>query len=309
MDWDRTAGAVVRLYRAGDLGGALVVVDDAIQSMPEHVASLVWFRACLLAESGQTEAALDELERAASSGFWYSARKLDTEADLDAVRADSRFGVVRNEFVAREAVATAGPPELIDLPSVTDTPAGTLVAFHRAANSPARSLPHWSSASEAGWRVLLPRAPLLLGTEDAAWLTPDGQGLDLDASTTIATDHVRPRLLTEGEFVVAAGYAQGAAIALWLALTQALPIAAVLMVGATHRYRDVLEAYTGDATDLRVHFVAGDGEIHVDVIDDACRQLSALGAACTVDVRQGLGHVFPPGFELELPRLLSTISS
>jgi len=39
-----------------------------------------------------------------------------------------------------------------------------------------------------------------------------------------------------------------------------------------------LEAYTGDATALRVHFVAGDDEIHVDVIDDTHRQLSALGA-------------------------------
>ena len=38
-----------------------------------------------------------------------------------------------------------------------------------------------------------------------------------------------------------------------------------------------MEAYTGDATALRVHF-AGDGEIHVDVIDDTHRQLSALGA-------------------------------
>ncbi len=306
MDWDRTASEVIRRYRAGDYDGALPIVDGAIESMPEHMASLVWFRACLLAKSGQGKAALDELERAARSGFWYSTRKLDTEADLDPVRGDSRFGAVRSEFVAREAAAT--PPELIDLPPLTDTPAGTLVALHRAANSPARSLSHWSSAGEAGWRVLLPRAPLLLGTEDAAWLTPDGQGLDLDAATTIATDHVRPRIVTEREHVVAAGYAQGAAIALWLALTQALPIAAVLIVGATHRYLDVLEAYTGDATALRVHFVAGDGEIHVDVIDDACRQLSALGAACTVDLREGLGHVFPPVFEHELPRLLSAMT-
>jgi hypothetical protein len=307
MDWDRTSSEVIRRYRTGEYDGALAIVDGAIDSMPEHMASLVWFRACLLAKSGQAKAALDELARAARSGFWYSTRKLDTEADLDPVRADSRFGVIRNEFVAREAVATVTPPELVDLPSLTGPPAGTLVAFHRAANSPARSMSHWSSAREAGWRVVLPSAPLLLGTEEAAWLTPDGRRLDLDAATTIATDKIRPRVLTEAH-LLAAGYAQGAAMALWLALTQALPIAAVLMVGATHRYRDVLEAYTGDATALRVHFVAGDGEIHVDVIDDACRQLSALGAACTVDIREGLGHVFPPVFEHELPRLLSAMT-
>ncbi len=306
MDWDRTSREVIRRYRADDYDGALVIVEGAIDSMPEHMASLVWFRACLLAKSGQAKAALDELERAARSGFWYSTRKLDTEADLDPVRKDSRFGAVRNEFVAREAVATVTAPELIDLPPLTGTPAGTLVAFHRAANSPARSLSHWSSAREAGWRLLLPQAPLLLGTEEAAWLTPDGQRLDLDAATTIAADHVRARV--PAEHLVAAGYAQGAAIALWLALTQALPIDAVLMVGATHRFRDVLDAYTGDATNVTIHLVAGDDEIHVDVIDDACRELAALGAACTVDVRAGLGHVFPPGFEHELPRLLSVMT-
>lgn len=106
--------------------------------------------------------------------------------------------------------------------------------------------------------------------------------------------------------VILAGFSQGAAAALWLASEGALPAAAALVVGSTARYLEAIGG-GGPSPGLAIHFVLGADERHVGAAREAARELEARGAAVTVDVRPGLGHAFPAGWDAELPGLLARL--
>jgi hypothetical protein len=102
---------------------------------------------------------------------------------------------------------------------------------------------------------------------------------------------------------VLAGFAQGAAVALHLALAGAVAASGVLVVAATHRYGEILDALDRDPPDgLVVRMVVGSEERHVDAARHAADRLAELGVDAALEIREGVGHVVPPARHENCPR-------
>jgi predicted esterase len=306
VDLDQLEIEVFTCHREGRYRDALALLDDAGDKAPEDaMARLAFWRACLLALEGAREEALAVLERAAEAGCWWHPEELADE-DLAALRGDPRFDALTHASGRRfEAARSAPLPPVVRLGP--DEEAGrTVVGLQSAASSPARAASLWAPLAEDGWRVLLPSAPHRLNSGDRLWLDLERGELDLEAAVEAVVPHVSARAAP----LVLGGFAQGGAIALHLALTGVVPADAVVLVAATHRYLEVVDA-AGEAAPegLRALIVVGDGERHVAAARETADRLEGLGVDVRLDVRAGVGHVVPPGLPDQLPSLLAELTA
>lgn len=148
-DFERAQAEILRLYRAGAWGEALAAVDGL---GPEHGAKAAFWRACLLARSGDAVGALAALDAAVAAGHWYADPALGDD-DLAPLRDDPRFRALAAASAAnRRRYETSRREPLVVAPAGASQ--GTVVAFHRASGSPRRARPHWEAAVALGWRLV-----------------------------------------------------------------------------------------------------------------------------------------------------------
>lgn len=304
VELDELQVGVFRLHGEGRYREALALVDKAEPEAPaDAVAKLAFWRACLLALDGHAESALAVLERAAEAGCWWNPAEL-ADDDLAAIADDPRFGELQRLSRQRLEAARRTPAEPQIL-GATNRSAPTVVGLHRASSSPARAASLWAPLADSGWRVVLPAAPHPVNSGDRVWLDLDRGELDLSG----AADVVEPHVPAEAAPVVLGGFAQGGAIALHLALSGRVAADAVVLVAATHRYREILDG-AGTPIPERLDaalIVAGDRERHVDAAAETAEWLQQRGVRVQLDVREGIGHTVPPSVPHQLPELLSDL--
>lgn len=309
MDFERIEARVFRLYGEEAFEEAAVWVDEVARDHPEHGGKLAFWKACLRSQAGDAEGALQALRDAVISGHWYSQASFEDE-DLVLIRNDSEFSrIVEASNKAREQYLAEGGALVVVQPD--GTAAGVVVAFHRAAGTPVRSLHHWEAAVEAGWLLAMPWAEHVLESDSRLWLDQDFQNLDLAASRRVgsqALDTLQHDYQVEADQLVLAGFSQGGAVALMLAVDGTIPASRVLVIGSSLRYLEALDEMSDDrASNLRIHFLVGGRERHTDTTRQVAEQLEDQGVAVTLDIRPELGHMFPEGFDSELPKLLEAL--
>lgn len=309
MDFERIEARVFRLYGEEGFEEAAVWVDELARDHPEHGGKLAFWKACLRSRAGDAEGALEALGDAVDSGHWYSEASFGDE-DLALIRDESEFSrIVKTSNMAREQYLAQRRDLVVIEPD--GSPAGALVAFHRAAGTPVRSLHHWRTAVEVGWLLAMPWAEHVLESDSHLWLDQDLQNLDAAASRRVGSKAL-DRLQHDFEFgvdqLVLAGFSQGGAVALMLAVDGTIPASRVLVIGSSLRYMEALDEMSDDrASNLRIHFLAGERERHTDTTRQVAGRLEDEGVAVTVDIRPELGHMFPERFGSELPKLLETL--
>ena len=305
VDLDLLQIEVFRCHREGRYRDGLGLLDDAVEHVhADAMARLVFWRACLLALDGARDEALSVLEGAAKAGGWWHPVVLADE-DLASLRDDPRFTALKRTSERRFEAARSSPPPPLRL-GADDDERRTVVGLHRAASSPARAASMWTPLAEDGWRVVLPPAPHHVNSGDRLWLDLDRGDLDLDAATEAVVSHVPVRATP----LVLGGFAQGGAIALHLALSRAVPADAVVLVGATHRYREVVDVSGVTAPEgLRALIVVGDGERHVDAARETADRLNELDVDVRFEVQPDVGHVVPLELPQRLPSLLADLTA
>lgn len=309
MDFERIEARVFRLYGEEAFYQAAVWADDLERDHPEHGGKLAFWKACLRSRAGDARGALQALRGAVESGHWYSEASFEDE-DLALIREEPEFGRIvemsseaRGRYLAQRREMVVVEPD--------DTASGALLAFHRAAGTPGRSLHHWSSAAEAGWILAMPWAEAVLESDSHLWLDQDLQKLDSAASRRVGSQALH-RLEHEFGFdvdqLVLAGFSQGGAVALMLAVDGTIPASRVLVIGSSLRYLEAFDELSDNrASNLRIHLLAGERERHTDATRQIALQLEDQGVAVTMDIRPDLGHMFPEEFDTELPSLLESL--
>lgn len=311
MDFERIEARVFRLYGEEAFEEAAVWVDQLERDHPEHGGKLAFWKACLRSRAGDAKGALQTLRNAVDSGHWYSDASFEDE-DLALIRNESEFSrIVTTSNRAREQYLSQYRDMVVIEPD--GTPAGALIAFHRAAGTPIRSLHHWRSAAEVGWLLAMPWAEHVLESDSHLWLDQDLQNLDVAASRRVGSQALQGLQHEFGfgvDQLVLAGFSQGGAVALLLAVDGTIPASRVLVIGSSLRYLEALdEMNDARASNLRIHFLAGERERNIDTTRQVAERLEDQGVAVTVDIRPGLGHMLPEEFDSEVPKLLESLQS
>lgn len=316
MDFDALKAQLLRLHRGGEFREALALLDEREASLPNDAVTIDYWRACLLARAGDGCEAISVLQRAVDAGHWYSGDRLEAEDDLAAARSEPAFAKILRACVELEARARrAGPPSplVLEPEAPADSPPA-LVAFHPAASSPHRFAQRWAQAARAGWEVVLPCASNPVASDSYVWLDRDLRALDTEAARRALRDGLPSVEAAAGAEisrpVILAGFGQGGAVALLVALQEAVRSPHVLLIGATARHAEAVDAMTGDpsASPPRVHALLGEEDPQLEATQQALERLRERSLEVSVDLRPGLGHEFPPDFAGDLRACLEVLA-
>jgi predicted esterase len=206
---DNIRNEVFELYQSHEYEEALEVARAALDEFP---ASASYWVACLLAVTGQSEAALDALEEGLTNGGWWPPLVLVMDPDLEPIRGSNRFAnlVDRSERAWKQAFKAA--PE-VDIYPPTIQPSGALlVALHgmggEAASTFAR---YWTSACDHGAVVVVPQSSQPHTPEGGrCWLDEERTDRDLQ----FVYDRVTSAHGIDPVKVILCGFSQGARVAI-----------------------------------------------------------------------------------------------
>ncbi|MBI4416064.1 MAG: hypothetical protein HY557_03675 [Euryarchaeota archaeon] len=289
---------VFALYGEGRYREALDLVSSARQAFPDQDGTMSFWTACLQSRLGLADEAVATLRDARGRGRWWSAQQLE-DGDLDLIRGRTDFqAIVADCEKARAAAQAETKPELIvrTPPGAHRGPFPVLFALHGRAGNARDFEVRWAPALNLGFLLALPQSSQLFGPDAFAWDDRDLATRELaDAHATVLASHP-----ADGNRLVFAGFSQGAALAIRLCL-QGEPFASrgfVAVAPSAYRDPDAVAALVHPAArrGVRGWIVTGETDYARPSTETLHAEMTRRGLACSLDVRQGLGHEFPPDF-------------
>jgi dienelactone hydrolase len=296
--YDALFAAVYPLYQEGRYADALARLDEDPGELAEWSAMVTEIRACLLALTGRTDAALTTLQGGLEAGEWWDPHMLDRDPDLVEVRDLPGYGALLRESSARSAAynsaASPGPPAIVH----PDGPArGVLVVLHGSGGRPDKTAEQWSAAGRAGMVVLAAASSHHITPATASWVDESVAARDLRT----ALEHLDAE--TAALPVVAGGFSAGGRAALqWAIAADPVPVRGVVLVAPSLLAEQVPQEIEGALHGLAL--VGGDDPMGVGLLTrgDALRR-----AGLVIEELPGLGHAFPDDFDARVTRALDEL--
>jgi hypothetical protein len=276
-----------RLYEAGELRSALELLDARAGefSATGHRCKIAFFRACLMAQLGDPDAALDVLEAALDDGLWWSAAML-ADSDLDRCRGS------RLDRIAAAAPDVAESP--VRLVDPAEQPIGSLLALHGGGEVVVADDNPWAPALAEGWTVIRPASTQRVGAGLATWT-------DLDR----AVDECRAHLDEIGPIDAIGSFSLGASLALRL-ITEIVRVPTIMIAPSLRP--EVVESAAPHAAGAAIEIVTGKHDPFMGRTEHGVARLRDAGAVVHVEIVPQLGHDFPPNFDRLLSSRLSEIT-
>jgi predicted esterase len=288
-----------RLCGDGDYAAAYALVTREMGRFPAWAQSSYYnWRMCSACLIGEPDLALRIFEEALAAGHWYDEAGLREDADLATLQGRSEFErLVAISLGRREAALASAKPELkVFEPAEVVAPLPLLIALHGNQSNLAESAERWQPATERGWLVAAPQSsqpmgPGVFGWNDREWAVREVERHYAALREQYAIDHER---------VVVAGFSMGGGLAIWLALSGALPARGFVGVGAflptIESIAQLLEA--GGGRGKRAYLVASQRDVACyEIARTLAQLLPRNGVPCELELHPDLGHDFPPEFE------------
>lgn len=300
---------VAELYREGRFMEALDGVLASADAFPDAEDTMSFWAACLESRVGRPDRAMETLQKAMRRGNWWPPEQLRRDPDLEALRGRQDFQdlVATCERLAREAQAAAKRQLVVHEPPGTVPDGGwpVLVALHGRGETARDSGDYWTSCLAAGILVAMPQSSQVPGPHGFSWDDPRIAEEEL----ADAYADLRGAYRTNAEKLVLAGFSQGGALAISLALRgEPFPSCGFIAVSPSLVMDDdQVQAFlrTVDRRrDVRGFIVSGELDPALEGTQALHREMIRFGIPCELEVRTGLGHAFPRDFPGTLARAL-----
>lgn len=299
---------VFRLYAAREYAKALEVIRLESPRFPDRAGDTSYWHIDLTAVLGRTEEAIRAFELAVDAGHWWTPDALRNDPDLKALQGLPDFERLVTVCRERHAAAEASiRPVLRVLEPRSHGPHPLLIALHGGGENATEFSAHWQAAVDDGWLVAVPESSQLRSPNAHAWYD---RPRAIHEVRTHYESIGRNQALDRNR-VVLAGFSQGGALAIWMALTGTIPVRG--FVGVAPPAQDVKEIKSllehNVARRVRGYFVVGDN----DFVFEGTRQLHDLlrshDMPVEFELRPSLTHAVPEDFAKSLRRALTFIDS
>ena len=297
---------------SGDLAGALALFEGRERDFPLQKGLVFLVRAELLAELRQPEQAIESLEAALASGCRYKRSWLEENPRLAALRGFARFGDVTERSARRhEEESAAARPELtVVMPENAAPPAGypLLIALHGNNSTMADTVAQWSSPARAGWVVAVPQSSEI-GVSPGAFIWNETERTVREVTAHIGEIGKRARL--DSDRLVMGGFSMGGLQAIAIPLTARIRARAFVAVAAwlpnIREFATMLDR--GPGRDLSGYVVVGRRDPNCDGAKQLVALLTKHRVHAHLDLREDLGHEYPPDMPETLGRALAFASN
>lgn len=301
QDFFRRSEQMFRLYSASNFKEALVVAEALAAEFPEETASTDFWRICLLNVSGETQSALDAMQKSISAGMWWSETQLRVDTDLASLQGNAEFERMVTICQERQSAAHAdAKPGLLVFEPQGEGPHPLLIALHGRSSSPEHDLARWESVVPDGWLLAMPQSSQLGSPNSYVWD-------DNEKSMSEIAIHYQSLLETyhiDTSRVVLGGFSQGAALALQLTLDGRIPARGFLAISLGGGNQENLEesAKSASKRGTRGYMVVGGRDFRFEMLKDIYNTLSACQIACVFEEHPSMAHEFPVDFDQTLQK-------
>ena len=299
------------LSNAGDVAGALRLLEEVRPRYPRQSGQIYLLEAELMAGRGDGPAALAPLEQALASGCHYKKewllgnKALAPLAELPAMRAL----VERAQRAYDEAAASAKPHLTFAMPDTLPDAFGypLLMVLHGNNSNAKRTAERWSGMADRGWVVAVPQSSEVGMSPDAyTWNDRERVATELD----LHFDRVKRATEIDSSRIILAGFSMGATQAIALALTKRFPVPGFLAIAPwlprIDEFRGRIEG--GAAKMLRSYVVIGDADPSLQGSRDLVAVMQQHNIRAKLDERPGLGHDYPEDIDATLVAALEFVT-
>lgn len=304
--------AVVDRGRRGDFAAAYALITTEGSQFSDDASTVLYIRSCMAERVGKRAEALAALSEALDQGHWYGEQLLRNSPSWQSLQGDPAFEQLAARSLTLRAAALPDVAPLVVQPEGAPPPNGwpTLLTLHGNGGNSRLSLAGWRPAAH-GWLLAAFQSSQALSDQQCVW--NDHAQARADVLRQFAA--LRAAHPVHERRVVLGGFSAGAETALQLALTGALAVRGVVLLGPggpmskdLARWLPLISGAAGRT--LRAAVVVG-AEDAPDIVDSALQLAPLLddnGIACHLEVVQGLGHAYPQDGGASLQRGLAFVS-
>ena len=303
------------LYNDRKYREALAVAFQAKQMFPERHAKTSYWIGCLQSRLGESEEALQTLERASKDGIWWPDQALLMEPDLEPLRSRPEFKAIiaESQRLKQRALLKAKPGVMVLTPRnfSPEERHSLIIALTPRVGHPGEFAENWNGARNQGFLLAVPHSSQPASSEEYCWDDPERSEHDV----AWAYKQVRDKYNVDAAKVIVAGFSQGAALAMYLTLNRTFPCRGFIAVAASDwvapedkpaSQRDhPSEAFASfirakDVRGLKGVIIMGNEDAFLPKIKTLLEGMVERGFNCKIDVVQNFGHEFPVDFERRL---------
>ena len=307
MDFITFRNQFSQLYDNQEYGTAFDLACTFSSDDPGIKTIVVNWKLCAASLAGKPELVITVFQEAIDNGFFFPAAALRHDPDLAAMQDNLEYQRLVNICEERHnhAIENTKPMLLTMPPEISNSPLPLLIALHGWGQSLDDFSPHWSHLTQQGWLVAVPRSSQVAGNNVHVWD-------HLEQSLQEIVGHYKmlcTQYPVDRQRVVLAGFSQGGGVAVWAALTQAIPVCGVIGVGpylnAIEMLAPTLAAQT--ISNMRAYLISGAEEND----DGMFAKMETLFAEKEIpfqhEIIPNIGHEFPPDFEQTLKQAFAFI--
>jgi predicted esterase len=308
MDFDTFRNEFFRYYGNQEYMVAFDLASTFSSSDPGVVTVVTNWKLCAASLAGKPDLVISVFQEAIDGGFFFPAGALRGDPDLAAIQDNPEYQrlVAICEQRHRQAQESTKPGLFTTLPETqTGGPYPLLITLHGWGQSIQDFSPHWDCLAKQGWLVAVLQSSQVVGDGVYVWD-------DLERSLHEAADHYQAlskQYPIDLQRVVLAGFSQGGGVAIWLALTQAIPVCGVVGVGPGHNEIDTLASTlpARPIPNVHIYIVSGAEENDRGRFTKLETLFSEKGVPFQHETVPGIGHEFPPDFDQTLQRAMDFI--
>jgi predicted esterase len=315
LTFEELARQLQNHFDQGTYAEGLEQVTQLLDDYPEHQAALRYFRMGLAARLGQTDLVNQVLENALEAGIWYSAEFLQRSPWLENMHGEPEF-----ERLVEISAQMAKLDPKSNLPLIAihaqgqcgpdDDLCPLLLFLHGNDDTAQKNVPHWQAAAAQGWLVVFPQSKQAYWTEGYAWYDHESAAEQIQTQLTRLVKGYN----LDPERIVLAGFAMGADVALWLALSGRMKARGFILLSPSGPLVDApreWDAFLKEPAnpDLRGAIIMGEADRSIvqEHVEMLTQHLNDHGIACYLETHPELKHEYPQDFADSLQKALDFI--
>ncbi len=300
-DFQQLRDEFFRLNEQGEYARARNLVETHAYGYPDRASTLYNWRICMAARTGDYERAVALLQEALEAGYWWPESALREDSNLAGLQGRPDFeGLVMISAGRHAQAQAAGKAEmLIFLPDIAAArPFPLLLALHGRAGNAVDTSGKWKGLTEEGWIVAVPQSSQVIGKGAYCWDDTQKSALEIrDHFTMLVKDYP-----IDKHRIVLGGYAQGAGMAMRLALAGVIPAQGFVTVAPSISEREMIPFLTGKnpPASLSGYLITGEKDPDRESVQNVESLLHKLRVPHQRETHPDLSHAYPDDFERSL---------